>query len=100
MNEKVNSMPHKIEAFVGGCQLCKDLLTDIEAGKCLKCEFITYDLTQKNPEDLIRKYNIKVVPTILIDRKIKIEGKPDVPFICGDDTYRYFEEHYGLSQSR
>ncbi|MEM5802070.1 MAG: thioredoxin family protein [Candidatus Aenigmatarchaeota archaeon] len=92
-------MPHKIEAFVGDCPLCEKILNEIEIGKCAKCELIVYNLSKSMPLDLMKRFNIKVVPTIIIDRKIKIEGRPKIPFICSDETYKYFKENYSLSKS-
>ncbi len=91
-------MAHKIEAFVSNCPLCKEILDEIELGKCAGCELIVYDISKNIPKELIEKFGIRVVPTIIIDRKIKIEGKPDIPFICSDKTYEYFEKNYGMKK--
>jgi hypothetical protein len=89
-------MPHKIEVFVSNCFLCRNILNEIEAGKCAGCQLIVHNLTENVDQNLVQKYKITVVPTIVIDGKIKIEGRPDIPFICSDETYRYFERKYSL----
>jgi hypothetical protein len=36
----------------------------------------------------IKEYDVKAVPTTIIDEEIKIVGIPDFPWICGDDLYK------------
>jgi len=38
-----------------------------------------------------------VVPTVIIDDEVKIEGRPDIPFVCSDETYAHFKEVYPLT---
>jgi hypothetical protein len=33
----------------------------------------------------MKDYNVKTVPTTIIDGKIKVVGIPDFPWICGED---------------
>ncbi len=89
-------MPHKIEVFVSNCFLCKKVLDEIEIGKCAGCKLIVYNLDKKTKSATAQKYGVRVVPTIVIDGKIKIEGKPDIPFICSNETYRHFTKRYGM----
>lgn len=37
-----------------------------------------------------------MVPTVIIDDEVKIEGRPDIPFVCSEETYAHFREHYPL----
>ncbi len=42
------------------------------------------------------QYGIRVVPTMVIDGRIKVEGLPDFPWVCGDDFYTMLERRYPL----
>ena len=88
-------MAHRIEVFSASCPLCNKVVDEIEAGKCAECQLIVYNL----PEGLefARKYGVRVVPTVIIDGEVKIEGRPDIPFVCSDETYAHFKEHYPLT---
>jgi len=87
-------MPHRIEVFTGNCPLCRSLLDDIEAGKCSGCSLVSYNMSENPPQAL--HYEVRVVPTVVIDGEIKIEGKPDMPFVCDNDTYAHFRKKYPL----
>jgi len=88
-------MPHKIEVFSGNCPICKTIVDEIEAGRCAGCQLIVYNLSENL--ELARNYGVRVVPTIVIDGEVKIEGRPDIPFVCSDETYAHFKEHYLLT---
>ncbi|HEV2119961.1 MAG TPA: thioredoxin family protein [Candidatus Bathyarchaeia archaeon] len=90
-------MPHRIEIFTGNCPLCKSVVDEIEAGKCAGCQMVTYDMSQNPPA--ARQYAARVVPTVVIDGEVKIEGKPDIPFVCSDETYAHFKNRYPLTIS-
>ncbi|HEY5620623.1 MAG TPA: thioredoxin family protein [Candidatus Bathyarchaeia archaeon] len=87
-------MPHRIEVFTGNCPLCREVVDEIEAGKCAGCQLIVHNVAESSV--LAKKYQVKVVPTVIIDDEVKIEGKPDIPFVCSEDTYAHFREHYPL----
>ena len=65
------------------------------AGKCAECQLTTHDVS-KNLRPL-RKYGIEEVPTVIIDGEVKIEGRLDIPFVCSDETYAHFRQHYPLT---
>ena len=88
-------MPHKIEVFSGNCPICKTIVDEIEAGRCAGCQLIVYKLSENL--ELARNYGVRVVPTIVIDGEVKIEGRPDIPFVCSDETYAHFKKHYPLT---
>ncbi len=67
----------------------------IEAGKCAGCQLIVYNLSENL--ELARSYGVRVVPTVIIDSEVKIEGEPDIPFVCSDETYAHFRERYPLT---
>jgi hypothetical protein len=46
---------------------------------------------------LARQYGVRVVPTVIIDGEVKIEGRPDIPFVCSDEMYAHFKERYPLT---
>ncbi len=87
-------MPHRIEIFTGNCPLCREVVNEIEAGKCAGCQLVVHNIAESAV--LARKYRVKVVPTMIIDDEVKIEGRPDIPFVCSVETYAHFREHYPL----
>ena len=91
-------MPHRIEVFTGNCPLCRETLDLVEAGKCGTCELVERNLARESDahEDARRRYGVRAVPTIVIDGRIKVEGRPDFPWICDDDFYRRLEARYPL----
>lgn len=91
-------MPHRIEVFTGDCPLCREALDLVEAGKCGTCELVVRNLSREPDahRDVRRRYNVRAVPTIVIDGRIKIEGMPDFPWICDDDFYRRLEARYPM----
>jgi len=70
----------------------------VEVGKCASCELIVHDMTRqpRKHEARVRRYGIRAVPTVVIDGKIKVEGKPDFPWVCGDDFYSWLEKRYPM----
>jgi len=89
---------HAIEIFSANCPLCKHITDDIEIGKCQGCRQIVYDVNNMT-EDLKTKmndYDIKAVPTTVIDGNIKVVGIPDFPWLCGDDLYMRLKDKYSF----
>ncbi|HII41067.1 MAG TPA: thioredoxin family protein [Thermoplasmata archaeon] len=95
-------MPHVIEVFTAGCPLCRSTLGMVEIGKCASCLLIERDLAKPDVRvhRLARKYGIRAAPTIVVDGKIKVEGKPDFLWMCGDDFYARLEREFPLHPSR
>jgi len=91
-------MPHRIEVFTGDCPLCREALDALEAGKCGSCELIERNLSREFAANAAaaQAYGVRAVPTIVIDGRIKVEGKPDFPWVCSDDFYRELEARYPL----
>ena len=88
-------MPHKIEVFSANCPLCNKIVDEIEAGKCASCQMIVYNISENM--ELARNYGVRVAPTVIIDGEVRIEGRPDIPFVCSDETYAHFKERYPLT---
>jgi len=88
-------VPHKIELFSANCPLCIKVVDEIEAGKCAGCQLIVHNLSDNL--ELARNYEVRVVPTVIIDGEVKIEGRPDIPFVCSDEAYAHFKERYPLT---
>ncbi|TLX85917.1 MAG: thioredoxin family protein [Thaumarchaeota archaeon] len=89
---------HLIEIFSANCPLCKDITDDIQIGKCEGCKQLVYDINNMT-DDVKRKmkvYEVKSVPTTIIDGKIKVVGIPDFPWICGDELYQTLSKEYPL----
>ena len=89
---------HTIEIFSANCPLCKHLTDDIEIGKCEGCSKTVYYVNNMTDEikAKMKEYDIKAVPTTIIDGKIKVIGIPDFPWICGEDLYKKLRSEYPL----
>jgi len=75
-------MGHKFEIFSGGCELCKKAIETLKDVVSEKHEIIEYSLQSPIQEELqekIKKYDIDVVPSIIVDEEHKYTGilKPD-----------------------
>lgn len=92
-------MHHSLQLFVGGCPLCRQMANIVEVGKCAGCKLEVFDLSKDFPkvEDLVKRYRIRAVPTLVIDGKIKIEGVPTFRLVCDDSTYKFLEENFRIS---
>lgn len=92
---------HTIEIFSANCPLCKHVIDDIEIGKCEGCNAIIYDVNNITEEVKVkmRNYGVKAVPTTVIDGKIKVEGIPDFPWICGEDLYKKLRKEYSIREN-
>ncbi len=91
-------MGHVIEVFTGGCPLCDSAVKMVEVGMCSGCTLIHRDLAEE-PEahlDKVKEYGVHMVPTIVIDGRIKVEGKPDFDWMCSDEFYAFLEERYAF----
>ena len=90
-------MPHKIVVFSGDCPLCDEVVSEIEAGKCAGCQLTVYHLSRDWA--VAKECGVRAVPTVIIDGEVKIEGKPDIPFVCSDETYAHFKSRYPLTRT-
>jgi protein-disulfide isomerase len=88
-------LPHNIEVFSANCPLCDTIVDEIEAGKCSGCKLTVYRISESL--DLARAYGVRVVPTVVIDGEVKIEGRPDIPFVCDDETYAHLKKRYPIT---
>lgn len=75
-------MGHKIEVFTAGCHLCNETMEIVHKTKCGGCTVNEYNIREKCESRICLKkaeeYGIKSVPTIVVDRKIAVEGKPTI----------------------
>lgn len=58
----------------------------------------TVDVNDKKSDKLRRRYDIRAVPSIVIDGRIKVVGIPDFPWFCGDGFYEELEREYPLKR--
>lgn len=93
-------MGRNLEFFSAGCPLCTSFQAEVELGKCGPCELRVLDIRDPKSQPGIRKYNVRVVPTLIIDGKIKVEGRLDEPWMCGDDFYARLEKKYSLRRRK
>ena len=89
---------HLIEIFSANCPLCKHITDDIQIGKCEGCDQIVYDINNMREEIKVKMkdYDVKAVPTTVIDGNIKVVGIPDFPCICGEDLYTTLKREYSI----
>jgi len=70
---------HTIEVFTSGCPLCKETIQIVREAKCPECTLTEYNILQKTEYlERARKYRVKAVPSIVVDGKLAIKGKPTV----------------------
>lgn len=80
--------------FTANCPLCVEVVDEIEAGRCAGCRLTVYNMSENM--DLAKKYGVRVAPTVVIDGEVKIEGEPDIPFVCSEESYEYFKSRYPM----
>ena len=69
-------MSKKIEVFTAECPLCKETLELIKKEACSECEVIERRCSGEECCEPAKDYGIKAVPTVVVDGKITIVGKP------------------------
>ena len=69
-------MSKKIEVFTADCPLCKETLEMIKKEACSECEVIERRCSGEECGESAKDYGIKAVPTVVVDGKITIVGKP------------------------
>jgi len=70
-------MEHKFEIFSGGCELCKKAIEELKDTISEKYEIVEYSLQspiQEEVQEKIKKYDINVVPSIIVDEEHKYTG--------------------------
>jgi hypothetical protein len=89
-------VPHRLELFVGGCPHLRGGAEGGNGGEVAGCSLEVYDLTKRYEElaAKLKQYRIRCVPTLVIDGRIKLEGKPEFVLICDEEMYRFLEERY------
>jgi protein-disulfide isomerase len=89
---------HTIEIFSADCPLCKHITDDIEIGRCEDCSQTVYDVNNMTDGIMakMKEYDVKAVPTTIIDGKIKVVGIPDFPWTCGEDLYKKLKREYPI----
>lgn len=93
-------MAHVLELFSGGCPLCVRFQAEVELGKCGPCQLDIVDVNQAAAKPRMQRYGVRVVPTMVIDGKIKVEGRLEEPWICGDDFYAMLERKYPIVNAK
>ncbi|MFX1455650.1 MAG: thioredoxin family protein [Promethearchaeota archaeon] len=70
-------MGHKFEIFSGGCELCKKAIETLKDIVSEEHEIVEYSLQspiQIEIQEKIKKYDITVVPSIIVDEEHKYTG--------------------------
>ena len=76
-------MGKKIEVFTADCPLCRETLELIKKEACRECEIIERRCSGDECCELAKDYGIKAVPTVVVDGKIAIVGKPTLEEVKG-----------------
>lgn len=87
---------HRLEFFSGGCPLCASFEREFTSGNCAGCRLDVLDLRKPGVGQRARHYAVRVAPTLVVDGRVKVEGRLDEPWVCGDDFYAMLEETYPL----
>lgn len=69
-------MRKMIEVFTADCPLCKDTLKIIKQISCAECEIIERRCPGSVCCEPAKNYAVKSVPTVVVDGKIKLVGRP------------------------
>ncbi|MDG6904068.1 MAG: thioredoxin family protein [Nitrososphaerota archaeon] len=91
-----DTMPHRIQVFTGGCELCRQTVDIVELGKCKGCKMDVMPIDAEGSKDLVNRYGINAVSSIVIGGRIKVVGKPMFPWYCGEEFYRKLEKEFPL----
>ncbi len=70
-------MGHKFEIFSGGCELCNNAIEILRNTVSEEYEIIEYNLRspiQEEVQEKVKKYDIKSVPSIIVDEEHKYLG--------------------------
>ncbi len=70
-------MGHKFEIFSGGCELCNNAIEILRNTVSEEYEIIEYNLRspiQEEVQEKVKKYDIKAVPSIIVDEEHKYLG--------------------------
>lgn len=89
-------MGHVLEFFSADCPLCQSFLTEVEVGKCAGCELKVHDVRDPASKPSMSRYHVRVAPTLVIDGKIKVEGRIAEPWMCGEEFYAMLLQRYPL----
>lgn len=72
----------RLELFTADCPLCEETIEMVKNAKCDECTLIEYNLVERCEDETclakVKKYGIKAIPSLVVDGKLAIEGKPTV----------------------
>lgn len=72
-------MKHKVEIFSADCPLCRDTVKMVEEADCCKeSEIVVNTCSGDECCQPAKEYKIRTVPSIVVDGKLAIEGKPSL----------------------
>jgi hypothetical protein len=100
MMMSLNLIPRKkgkhIQVFSDNCSSCLLHIDNVEIGKCAGCKLEVWQINDTLTQSRIKKYEITVHPTTIIDDEIKVEGIPKFLWMCGDEFYEKLKHEYPL----
>ncbi len=72
-------MKHKVEIFSADCPLCRETVRLVEEADCCKnSEIVVHKCSGNECCQPAKDYKIRSVPSIVVDGKLAIEGRPSL----------------------
>lgn len=72
-------MAHKVEIFSADCPLCRETIDMVKGSDCCKnSEIVVHKCEGDECCDPAKNYKIRTVPSIVVDGKLAIEGRPSL----------------------
>lgn len=66
----MNTTKRSIEILSAGCPACEETIKLVNENACPSCEIQIVDATKEDGAKLIKKFNIKSIPAVIIDGKL------------------------------
>lgn len=70
---------HRIEIFSADCPICRETIAMVKESDCCKnSEIVIHTCSGDECCQPAKDYKIRAMPSIVVDRKLAIEGKPSL----------------------
>ena len=72
-------MKHRIEIFSADCPICRETIEIVKSSECCRnSEIVIHTCKGDECCDPAKKYKIRALPSIVVDGKLAIEGRPSL----------------------
>ena len=72
-------MAHKVEIFSADCPICRETIEMVKSSDCCKnSEIVVHKCEGDECCTPAKNYKIRTVPSIVVDGKLAIEGRPSL----------------------